>query len=81
MICHSTDASAHVAARVLSHTTETAWSKFCLQRKSCEDARNLCATACPIYCTKSCPLLPSWDRCALVQLLEPCEPNASHVAS
>ena len=32
-LCHSTDASAQVAASALSHTTETAWSKFCPQGK------------------------------------------------
>ena len=46
LIFHSTHANEKVAARVLSHTTEPAWSKFCLQRNACEDARDVCATAC-----------------------------------
>ena len=45
-IFHSTHANEKVAACVLSHTTEPAWSKFCLQRNACEDARDVCATAC-----------------------------------
>ena len=47
LIYHSTRASAEVAARLLSHTTAPVLSKFCLQGKACEDARNLCATARP----------------------------------
>ena len=42
MIFHSTDASAQVAARALSHTTETAWSKFCPQGKRVR-MRAICA--------------------------------------
>ena len=56
MICHSTHASAQVAARVLSRTTAPVRSKFCLQGNACEDARNLCATGSPVCCTKTCPL-------------------------
>ena len=47
LICHSTHANEKVAARVLSHTTEPAWSKFCLQRNACEDARDVCAPESP----------------------------------
>ena len=38
LICHNTGANAQVAARLLSHTTAPAWSKFCLQRNAFEDA-------------------------------------------
>ena len=41
---------------MLSRTTEPARSKFCLQRNACEDARDVCATARPACCTKTCPL-------------------------
>ena len=47
LICHSTHASAQVAARMLSHTIEPARSKFCLHVNECEDTRDVCATACP----------------------------------
>ena len=56
MIFYSTDAGAHVAAPVRSHTTAPVRSKFCLQGNACEDARNLCATGSPVCCTKTCPL-------------------------
>ena len=45
LICHSTHANEKVAARVLSHTTERAWSKLCLHGNECEDARDVCVTA------------------------------------
>ena len=41
---------------MLSHTTARARSKFRLQRNACEDARDVCATARPACCTKTCPL-------------------------
>ena len=58
VIFHSTHVSAQVAARVLSHTTAPVRSKFCLQGYACEGARNLCATARPVGCTRTCPLSP-----------------------
>ena len=56
MIFHSTHVCAQVAAFVLSHTTAPVRSKFCLQDHACEGARNLCATARPVSCTRTCPL-------------------------
>ena len=45
-----------MAARLLPHTTAPVWSKFCLKRKACEDARNLCATESPA-CHVRVPIL------------------------
>ena len=58
MIFHSTHVCAQVAARVLSHTSAPVPSKFCLQGHACEGAGNLCATARPVCCTRTCPLSP-----------------------
>ena len=48
MIFHRTHANEKVAARVLSHTTETSdGQSFVFNGNACEDTRDVCATACP----------------------------------
>ena len=56
VIFHTTHSGAQVAACVLSHTTAPVRSTCCLQGNACEDARNVCATARPVRCAKTCPL-------------------------
>ena len=113
MILHSTHHSAQLISRELSYTSAPVRSKFCLQGHACEGAGNLCATARPVCCTRTCPLSPlkknmtpkpcperhpehemsrckhvrkqvskQWhlDRCAIVQLSSPCQPDAPHLA-
>ena len=62
VILHSTHHSAQLISRELSHTTVPVPSKFCLQGHACEGARNLCATARPVCCTRTCPLSPIKKR-------------------